>query len=371
MPGLDVLRGIAILMVLLFHGLGIYRYLFDSVGNLPMHCLGELLYQSYHGVHLFFVLSGFLITGILWDSRADTDYFLNFYTRRLLRLAPAYLLMLAVLLALHTITWRYLAVALLCLCNMPGLLGVAPQYGPLWSLSVEEQFYLVWPFAIRHLSHKRIVQLCLAVILLTPLLRLALLYGPVALHDIEFKTWVLCDFFAAGALLALVYRSPQWHAKLKAATISLLLAGAILFVLLRTGLQGSSPGMTRLRLALDLEPWLLLFTGLLLFAILRASTISSHAAKPLIFLAKISYGLYLCHQLLFDLVDKHWPLLPNTTHPLAWLTLRFVTESVLAIAIATVSRYTLEAFFLRMKPGHTTAVHPVGVAPYNEFSRGN
>ena len=152
MPDLDLARGIAILMVLLDHG-----FAADQTPYIlhPSRFLLNLEYVArlgHMGVHLFFILSGFLITGILLDSRTQPDYFRNFYTHRVLRIAPAYLLMLVVLIATRSITARYIAVCLLCLCNMSSLLGATSEYPALWSLSVEEQFYLVWPLAVRRLS---------------------------------------------------------------------------------------------------------------------------------------------------------------------------------------------------------------------------
>ena len=355
LAGLDILRGLAILAVLLFHGIGTHQYLFQT--SPQMHWLGRILWQSYHGVHLFFILSGFLITRILLDARDKPHFYAVFYRHRALRILPAYLLTIAVLLATHTITWPYAAICLLCLCNMTGLFGLTPEYGPLWSLSVEEQFYLAWPFVVRHLSLRRLTQLCLALILLTPALRFALLYGPSALHDVRFKTWVLTDFFAAGALLAILFRSRQPPRVLKLTTPLLLGAAALLTIL---------PFLpANLHAALSLEPWLLAFAALT--AIALSAPVATHSIAPrlLIFLAKISYGLYLCHQFLFDLIERHWPILPTTPHLAFSLALRFLAESTLAIAIATISRYSFEAFFLRMKARPAPSVQAPEVAPYN------
>jgi peptidoglycan/LPS O-acetylase OafA/YrhL len=352
MPGLDVARGLAILMVLLDHGF--------AAGQTPyiLHPTRFLLALEYvarfghMGVHLFFVLSGFLITGILLDSRHQPDYYRNFYTRRILRIAPAYLLMVAVLLLTHSITLRYLAACLLCLCNMPSLLGAGQEYPALWSLSVEEQFYLLWPLIIRKLSRRGFTILCIAIVLLTPALRFALLYGPHYLHDIRFKTWAVADFFAAGALIALAARLPH-HSRMRRAIAPLLILGAALFAL-----QHLLPHPTTLMLiniahATYLEPWLFGFSGFVLLAFLHPGIATHTVSRPLIFLAKISYGLYLCHPFLFNLIDKHWPLhSPSTPAFYYQLLLRFIVEAALSIAVATLSRYTIEAYFLRRKPRH-------------------
>jgi peptidoglycan/LPS O-acetylase OafA/YrhL len=353
MPGLDLARGIAILMVLFDHGFAADQTPYQT--NTP-HALLNLEYVfrlGHMGVHLFFILSGFLITGILLDSRTQPDYFRNFYARRVLRIAPAYLLMVAVLFLTHSITARYLAVCLLCLCNMPGLLGSSNQYSALWSLSVEEQFYFVWPLIIRKLSLRSLTLLCTALVLLTPVLRFVLLYGPTFLQDIRFKTWAVADFFAAGALLAVAARLPHLRPRLHQAIAPLLLLGAALFALQHLLPHPSSPTLINVAHATYLEPWLFGFSGFVLLAFLHPRIAAHIACRPLIFLAKISYGLYLCHPFLFNLVNAHWPIDPaNTTSIFPRLVLRFLVEAALSIAIAALSRYTFEEYFLRRKPHH-------------------
>jgi peptidoglycan/LPS O-acetylase OafA/YrhL len=364
MPGLDVARGLAILMVLLDHGLASDPSLYQASGSPWMHALGYTLRLGHFGVHLFFILSGLLITGILLDTRHDRDYFRNFYARRALRILPAYLLMLAVLLAARSITAPYLLLCLLFLCNAPGLFGAGNQYPALWSLAVEEQFYLVWPATVRKLSIRSLTILCAAILLLTPALRFALLYGPHFLQDIHFKTWAVGDFFAAGALLTLAHRSETLRPRLHRAIAPLLIAGALLIALQHAAAKTSTGPLANLLHAVYLDPWLLALSGFVLWMLLRPAIATNLLARPLVFLAKISYGLYLCHPILFDLVDRHWPLHAAPGHPAfpQWL-LRFAAEATLAIAIASLSRFTYEEFFLRLKPKHHPAAPPQEAPP--------
>jgi peptidoglycan/LPS O-acetylase OafA/YrhL len=117
--------------------------------------------------------------------------------------------------------------------------------------------------------------------------------------------------------------------------------------------QPTRPTFINLDQATYLEPWLLGFTGFLILAFLRPDIAASFVARPLIFLAKISYGLYLCHPFLFTLINRHWPLHEATSTGLfPQLLLRFFVESSIAILIAALSRYTVEEFFLRLKPKH-------------------
>ncbi len=353
LPGLDIARGFAILMVLLDHGFAADQTPYLAHPSRFLLGFEYVARLGHMGVHLFFILSGFLITGILLDTRTQPDYFRNFYTRRVLRIVPAYLLMLVVLITTRSITARYLAACLLCLSNMPSLLGATSEYPALWSLAVEEQFYLLWPLVLRKLSLRTIAILCTALILLTPALRFALLYGPAFTQDIHFKTWAVADFFAAGALLALAARLPHLRPVLHQAVAPLLLAGALLFALQHLAPQPTHLTLSNLNQATYLEPWLLAFSGFVLLTFLRPGIASSFAARPLIFLAKISYGLYLCHPALFTLINRHWLLNSTSTRTLLpQLLLRFLVEATVAIAIAALSRYTFEEFFLRLKPKH-------------------
>jgi peptidoglycan/LPS O-acetylase OafA/YrhL len=236
---------------------------------------------------------------------------------------------------------------------MPSLLGATSEYPALWSLSVEEQFYLLWPLILRKLSLRTIAILCTALILLTPALRFALLYGPAFTQDIRFKTWAVADFFAAGALLALAARLPHLRTLLHKAVTPLLLAGALLFTLQHLAPEPTRLTLSNLNQATYLEPWLLAFSGFVLLTFLRPGIAAHFAARPLLFLAKISYGLYLCHPFLFTLINRHWPLDAHATKALfPQLLLRFLVEATVAIAIAALSRYTFEEFFLRLKPKH-------------------
>jgi peptidoglycan/LPS O-acetylase OafA/YrhL len=357
MPGLDVLRGIAISMVLVFHGLGPNGSPGPSPDDHIAFHLWKFAELGEYGVHLFFILSGFLITGILLKSRDDADYYRNFYLRRVLRIVPAYLLMLAILLSGRFISWRYLVVCLLYLCNMPGLLGASPEYGPLWSLSVEEQFYLVWPFVVRRLSLRNLAIFSICLVLITPALRFGLLYLPGSLGDIRSKTWALVDFFASGSAIAIAARSARFRPLLRKAGLLLLAGGSILIGIFLVVPRPVNPTGTRLWLACLLEPWLLVFSGMVVMAFLYPAIARLTVFKPMVFLANISYGLYLCHQLIFDMVNRHWPFNPLSVHgPLLQKLLQFLAGVALSIAIAYVSRNTMEQFFLKLKPKHHHSV---------------
>jgi peptidoglycan/LPS O-acetylase OafA/YrhL len=150
LPELDGFRGLAVLVVVAGH------YLQFRVPNpSPYFATYDKL-----GVLLFFVLSGFLITGLLHRERSvrGTINFRRFYMRRILRLAPALLLLLATVTALMRFGWITdvpRKEILECLFYARNLFGRSLSLGHIWSLSLEEQFYLIWPLAFTFLPLKR------------------------------------------------------------------------------------------------------------------------------------------------------------------------------------------------------------------------
>lgn len=357
MPGLDVLRGLAILLVLMQHGLATHHDDFARVGNPLLMLIYEVAARGYSGVHLFFVLSGFLITGILLDSRGKPEYYREFYLRRVLRIVPAYLLLLTVLKLMHWTDWRYTLICLVYLANMCSPFHVKPQYGPLWSLSVEEQFYLVWPVVVRKLSHRALLVVSVALVVLTPLLRLALLYGPKATSDWPHKTWGVADFFAAGAILAVGIRTPRLLRIFERAALPLLGLGAALVLIQAYVPYATEANAAKLQAAFSLTSFLVIWTACVLLAFLHPRLAAYRGVGSLVFLADISYGLYLCHEIVFEKINALWVIAePTGGRTLAMLLARFAVETLAAIGVAWVSRRTLEAFFLRMKRKPTIPV---------------
>ena len=169
-PALDGVRGVAILMVILFH----CRSVFNSPAELP-YVLLRVMDLGWSGVDLFFVLSGFLITGVLLDSRESPAYFRTFYLRRALRIFPLYFAYLFLVLVLFRFGWLWTAGADLWkgtnpwwyvtyLLNWKSDHGYNDLYlGHFWSLAIEEQFYCVWPLVVWLCPVKRLRWLCLGI----------------------------------------------------------------------------------------------------------------------------------------------------------------------------------------------------------------
>ena len=214
LPGLDGVRGLAILLVLAVH----------FVGNATPLTWGERLAVKLGnygvlGVDLFFVLSGFLITGLLLDSKGDPRYFRNFYARRTLRIFPLYYFVLALLFivipALTTVPpaleearqhqawlWTYTANFFLAAKSSWALTYVSH----FWSLAIEEHFYLLWPLVVFSFRRETLERICLWVIGAALALRIALSLAGVSELSISVLTPCRVDTLCVGALLACLVR---------------------------------------------------------------------------------------------------------------------------------------------------------------------
>ena len=349
MPGLDVLRGVAVLAVVCYHGL--HWWLPPAQSFSPaVKFLTVVTSPGWLGVNLFFVLSGFLITGILIDTRYRSNYWQSFYTRRALRILPLYVATLLLLHFYEHLHWMYVLMCLLYLANFTQYTTLA-GYGPLWSLAVEEQFYLFWPFLVRYLRLRTLAAVCIGSIVLSPILRYLSATRIVPMGDLYTATWLLTDNLAVGALLAVVLRTrAATLPRIKALTLGLAVIGALLIALgVRFNFMARS---TPAGAAIQCEPFLLLFASLLLLSLQYGShPVVFRLTRPLRFFGYISYGLYLLHLLAFKIYQD---LFSDFRHPVVELTLGpFLLRFCLVLGSTTVvcvlSRRYFEEYFLRLK----------------------
>ena len=172
LPSLDAVRGIAILIVVVHH---VTQACWPSA-SAHSSAIRKLLYTGWIGVDLFFVLSGFLITGILLDTKNSPRYFRSFYARRVLRIFPLYYVVLSLILLAADNSWRIGQLVpkpelwkwyYLYLNNWLGP-DLAPNIiGHFWTLAIEEQFYVLWPLAVCLLPRRFIAYACLGGIALS------------------------------------------------------------------------------------------------------------------------------------------------------------------------------------------------------------
>ena len=375
---LDGLRAIAVLMVFCQH---------YGAGRVWLFGWG------WTGVDIFFVLSGFLITGILYDSQGKEHRYRDFYVRRTLRIFPLYYAVWLAILLLTPVArwqwnWRWILwpayvgnYARFLFLHLPGdpyqfdriLFGpsVARRFGSpmhlwighFWSLCVEEQFYLVWPFVVYKVRQRAVlIRVCVAVIAAVPVIRwlLTLVISPEMLRmELFYRSLpTRLDALLIGGLTALLLRGPE-EAWLRRGRRALLAATAVAFVVVY--LVASK--VLRLPFYGSASNWIGIigFTLLDLFAaavILECIHPGSWLGRVLSlrvlrWLGMISYGFYVYHDLLHDFFG--------------WAAARFVPGAGYAgvvvvalvgtVLIAAGSYYGLERPMLRLKDRFSGQVH--------------
>ena len=229
LPALDGIRGLAILMIMQYHFWGLGFGLVERAPRLGLdRWVVRIRELGWTSVDLFFVLSGFLITGLLLDAKGRSGhYFRNFYARRALRIFPLYYLFLAFMLMVaghipflaayaaipelraHQLWfWNY---GVNIAASVPAIGAQIPViYTHFWTLAVEEQFYLVWPLVVFTLDVRRLRAICIGMVAVALGLRIAVVSGlfgstlfPNAAHVL---TPARMDALALGALVALAAR---------------------------------------------------------------------------------------------------------------------------------------------------------------------
>lgn len=357
-PGLDGLRAVSILLVLCGHLDGTLGFYNNTAfwGH-----LGDI---ANLGVRVFFVISGYIITLLLLreTDRTGTISLKQFYFRRTLRIFPAsYCFILVIALGyrfgvfqlnrgdlLHAVTYT---------------VNYFPDrswwVGHLWSLSVEEQFYLLWPATLLLLGTRKGLKIALAVILIAPLVRLGIAYFWVSqVPSIGNSFPTIADPIATGCLLAgygddLLAR--PWFRKIIDSRMFFLVPLAAWALNLKPG--------GRIR-------WLFLETLINLLIALCVCRTTVHTkdrvgrllnSAPFVFVGVLSYSLYVWQQLFLNRDSSAWPT-------------RFPQNLVLAFCTALLCHYFIEKPFLRLReakraapvharaPSLGTALNPTGKA---------
>lgn len=336
-PSLDGVRAVAIAMVVSFHAVGLPK-------------------GGWQGVDLFFVLSGFLITTVLLEERARSGRVSvgAFYLRRALRLLPALVAVLAVFLMVSAITsadgprtYFGLVGGLGYVSNLVLAGGMGERFpielAHLWSLASEEQFYLVWPLVLGVAAgrHRLLLALVAGGIAVATIRQFQLAFAGEDPRRILFAPDTRSVSILAGCALALLLaRRPLNVGALVPAALAFLGGGAFLLGVELVSLSG---------------PPSLLFALACVVVIAHALDERSRLSRvlsvaPMVFLGRISYGLYLWHQPIFVWMGSYggWSALDLVAVPLA-------------ILVATTSYYVVERPFLRLKRRRSAAtpVSPV------------
>lgn len=261
------------------------------------------------GVDLFFILSGFLITGILMRNKSQSmrQYFGHFYRRRAKRILPPYVLLLVITSVLFGLSWAchwycyFLFMNFLLAFHIPH-----PQsLNILWSLAVEEQFYLFWPFAVYFLSEQAIVWLAGGIIFLAPALRWFCTPFFSSHWPIYALTPFRMDLLATGALIAVLWRKRRDLIE-RFGHYGLIFSATALLALFELS---KKPGFTTTANAPQpnvciYELTLIACAGAMLWALSGRMT-GILTLSPVRYLGRISYTIYLIHLTIFLLVGRY------------------------------------------------------------------
>lgn len=354
LPGLDLLRSIAILWVMLFHSF--------VVGGLGPSW-SWLSRYGWMGVDLFFVLSGFLIgTQVLKPlARGERLSFTDFYLRRAFRILPAYWAVLLIYLLWPAFReapgmepwWKFVTFTM----NLSIDYLQNTAFSHAWSLCVEEHFYWVFPLLAVWLTRRPAIWKFAGLAALLVLIGIAA-RSAAWLHnatidpqmdarnwfveDIYYPTWARLDGLLCGVALAVwkTFRPDHWTRAQRHANLALLAGLAVLALAFwlfadRTGLLANAIGWPVLSLGLAL----LVFAGAG-----RNGIVGGRAVPGAGWLAAISYSLYLVHKAMYHVVQAHWGEQLQGTGAFA-----FVVYGVTAIVAGAVLHYLIERPFLRWR----------------------
>lgn len=335
---LDGIRGLAIIMVFAHH----------VVNFTP----------GWVGVDLFFVLSGYLITTILRRDRLDRFFWGPFYLKRAARILPPLLVCLLLAALLTHVPWRRVGIYYVLFAA-----NIAEAHSPLrgdkeltilWSLAVEEHFYLLWPLAVRFVSRRNLIRILVAVLCLEPVLR-----GLFTPHIGWWAMYILTPFrldgLSAGSLLAVLLEEERWATRIGRiagpAAAGLLATFALCSLVPSFWFEADSYSFNILGYTLVAATC----TFTVAYVLLRAeSWLARLLARPwLVFIGLISYGAYLYHvmvvravQLLvvwigFNHMRTVSPITAAATVLLAWASYRFYEQPFIRVGHRTVARLQL------------------------------
>ena len=363
LPALDGLRGVAILLVLLGH-----FDIYSSATALDA-TVREILKCGWMGVDLFFVLSGYLITGILWRTREDPAYFLKFYARRSLRIFPLYYAFVAAMLLIFAIFPHYRMEMAVSLANQAWIwifltnvlvtlkghwIQAVPGFNHFWSLAVEEQFYLVWPALLWWIRDRRtMLRIVLSMLFVAPAFRVLCWADETSALGAFLLTPARMDAFAMGAVVFLLLQN-EAAARTVARVAPRLAAVALTLLITLLTYAGSSPE-SRSVSTLGFSLTALFFGAVLAFTLTtRTGPFIGTLNHPFLrSVGKYSYALYVLHPAVRQVIIES--IAPRVQVPLLFDSTMLQQVLVLALGfglsylLAVCSWYVLESPLLRFK----------------------
>jgi peptidoglycan/LPS O-acetylase OafA/YrhL len=339
------LRALAVLMVLLDHSAGLFqtRFLFEFAPKLWI------------GVEIFFVLSGFLITRILLLAKGSQNYFPAFYMRRVLRIWPLYFcVLLAGFVLLYLNVDRHAANGLspwpfiLFIQNLQPIsyLWRIKQLDVTWSLAVEEQFYLVWPVVVAIFAPKRLLWVCVGLMVISPWIRIMFVLASFEAPSLYYNTLCRIDGLAAGACLALCcYHGLHMNRFFR----------GLCLVLAAVGIPMTLAIVHTDAFLGNVTPWTVTVTALASFGLVGVAIQAAPESmfcrvlrnSILQYVGEVSYGLYLLHRFILN---------PLTNVGMQWIHNALAHDAImllmgfaLCLLAASLSWYYMERPVLRLK----------------------
>jgi len=352
-PELDALRFFAFLGVFIFHAAPRTMDFYNAAGY--PHWLSSLLISIFgagaYGVDLFFALSAYLITSLLLRERAATGALdlRGFYVRRILRIWPLYLAFVAfaaifaALVPAQHLPMKYVVGYSLLAGNwVYAFYGLPASFAtPLWTVSIEEQFYLAWPLALRKASVRTMAAIAVGLLAIANAWRVWLAVTAAPVERIEYNTFTRLDPIALGILLALFgHKLPQFT---RLQRIALLCGGAATWVaVFAFTVTGQAITVTTWRMALG-HPFMALASVAVLLSVLGSQHRFLRNAT-LLYLGKISYGLYVLHEFAHFCAMR----MVHASTP-GMVVAQSIVGLALTIVLAAASYRWLESPFLRLK----------------------
>ena len=351
---LDGFRALAVLMVLVHHLFYGWR---TPALSLTPNAIRLAIGAGWLGVDLFFVLSGFLITGILIDAKESGHYFRNFYSRRILRIVPLYFACILIMYSAYRGAGAYFRLSLVYLANFAYFFRIKIPHGPgvFWSLSIEEHFYLLWPFLVRFLNRFWLIGFSAFVVLGTPILRgICASAGMDPERQIYNYSFFRFDAIALGALLAIWVRS-RYYSRSSAWRLAGVLIAAPCLALLIGLPYGITGTKTVVGTALHLSQADFIFAALITLGLAyRGSTFTAFLrCRGARIIADLSYCVYLIHLFIGDLYYRLCRFIKfddvARLGAARSLCLRIIVVGTVTFGVAALSKRFLEDPFLRLK----------------------
>jgi peptidoglycan/LPS O-acetylase OafA/YrhL len=361
-PVLDSIRGVAIIMVMIAHFFQGAEASIISDYPLFGPVFLKIAYIGLSGVDLFFILSGFLITGILIETKNSRNYFRVFYIRRFLRIFPLYYLVLFISFFIfikiypdpsfrevernQIFLWSYLSNLASTVNNIDWNAGKYIAFGHFWSLCVEEHFYMIWPAIVFIFSLQNLKKIIITIFIIS---FFSFIYSSITDHSFWLFKWSTIKYsgaLVAGGFISIIYKDGDVFQK--TINIAKRIFPTLIILLLLFSLIPRRFGLSELFFLYSWVPYLFL---LILALAEHKQTFKLLNNKFFAGFGKISYGLYIYHGLFIPVFNNYYrPIVDNLINNSLLAAIVFViTCSSICYGISWLSWRFFESKILMLK----------------------